>query len=449
MQRRRFLISGASLGSAGLLPGLSAGGAWAVAGSRSANDTVNIGVIGCKGMGASNLQAMLLTPNTRCIALCDVDRSVLTQRREDVRKATGRAPQTFTDYRRLLDLNELDAVIIATPDHWHCLQMVDACSAGKHVYVEKPIANSITETNAMLVAAKYYGTVVQVGQWQRSGAHWQEAMRYVQSGQLGQIRTVKAWAYMDWLKSIPKRPNEPAPPGVDYDMWLGPAPLRPFNPNRFHFTFRWFWDYAGGLMTDWGVHLLDVVLWGMGASAPHKVMSSGGNFAYPSSAMETPDTQQAIYQFDDFTMIWEHANGIGLGPFQRSHGIAFIGNNGTLVVDRGKWEVLPEMARDGTKATPKVAPVAQQLGRKGEGGLAQHTANFIDCIRNGGKPNCDIETGSLAAINAHLGNIALLTGATLQWDASASRFTSNQRANDMLTPSYRSPWQLPPSVYPN
>ena len=170
MQRRRFLISGASLGSAGLLPGLSAGGAWAVAGSRSANDTVNIGVIGCKGMGASNLQAMLLTPNTRCIALCDVDRSVLTQRREDVRKATGRAPQTFTDYRRLLDLNELDAVIIATPDHWHCLQMVDACSAGKHVYVEKPIANSITETNAMLVAAKYYGTVVQVGQWQRSGA---------------------------------------------------------------------------------------------------------------------------------------------------------------------------------------------------------------------------------------------------------------------------------------
>ena len=145
--------------------------------------------------------------------------------------------------------------------------------------------------------------------------------------------------------NVPKRPDAPVPAGVDYDMWLGPAPKRPFNPNRFHFNFRWYWDYAGGLMTDWGVHLIDIVTWGMRARFPHRVMSSGGNFAYPDSAMETPDTQAAIYEFDGFSMIWEHALGIGLGPFQRPHGIAFIGNNGTLLVDREQWEVIPEKER--------------------------------------------------------------------------------------------------------
>jgi predicted dehydrogenase len=434
MKRRRFLItSGVMTLGMGLTP----------LRTLHANDTINIGVIGCNGMGYSNLRAMLQVPNTRCIALCDIDEDVLDRRSKEVLEIYGTTPRRYTDYRALLDDRDVDAVIIGTPDHWHCLQMIDACSAGKDVYVEKPMANAVEECNRMVAAADYHDRVVQVGQWQRSGAHWQDAMDYVHSGALGEIRTVKAWAYMDWIKSIPKRPDAPVPAGVDYEMWLGPAPKRPFNPNRFHFNFRWYWDYAGGLMTDWGVHLIDIVVWGMQAEYPNRVMSSGGNFAYPDSAMETPDTQQAIYEFDGFSMIWEHAVGIGLGPYQRGHGIAFIGNNGTLVVDREKWEVLPEVERSQAGSHAKLEAPPLQSARPEARGLTQHTANFIECMRTRATPSCDVRTASLAAVNAHLGNIALRTGDTLEWRADRSRFRSHRGANLLLTPEYRRPWRLP------
>ena len=228
MQRRRFIRT-TSLGL-GLLPmGL---------GHTAANDMLNIGVIGCRGMGFSDLTSMLKVPGTRCVALCDVDNTVLSQRAKDVFQATNVTPRLYRDYRALLDDKDVDAVIIGTPDHWHCLQMVDAMDAGKDVYVEKPLANSIDESRRMIAAQTKYDRIVQVGQWQRSGKHWTEAIDFVHSGQLGEIRTVKAWAYMDWLKNIEPIADAPPPEGVDYDMWLGPAPLRPFNTNRFHFQFR-------------------------------------------------------------------------------------------------------------------------------------------------------------------------------------------------------------------
>lgn len=175
--------------------------------------------------------------------------------------------------------------------------MVAACEAGKDVYCEKPLGNSIEECNIMVRAAEKYNRVVQVGQWQRSDPHWQDAMAFVHSGQLGKIRTVRVFSYQGWCPSIPVKPDEPVPAGIDYDMWLGPAPKRPFNRNRFHFTFRWFWDYAGGLMTDWGVHLLDYALYGMNVTAPNSIMASGGKFGYPDDACETPDLLQTIYTF--------------------------------------------------------------------------------------------------------------------------------------------------------
>ncbi|MCZ6459335.1 MAG: Gfo/Idh/MocA family oxidoreductase [Gammaproteobacteria bacterium] len=437
MDRRRFL---ASTGLAALSTSIGPFGGLRAA----ASDTINVGVIGCNGMGFSDLRSMLKVPGTRCTALCDVDNSVLERRAGDVVEMTGIRPKLHADYRSLLDDPDVDAVIIGTPDHWHCLQMADACEAGKDVYVEKPLGNSVAECQAMVAAAEHHGSVVQVGQWQRSGAHWLDAMDYVHSGQLGEIRTVKAWAYMDWIKSIPVKPDAATPVGVNYDMWLGPARERPFNPNRFHFNFRWYWDYAGGLMTDWGVHLIDIVVWGMQAEYPNRVMSSGGNFAYPDSAMETPDTQQAIYEFDGFSMIWEHAVGIGLGPFQRTHGIAFIGNNGTLVVDRQKWEIFPETQRstDGTSSY-KLAAQPARIARPDARGLDQHTSNFIDCVRSRKTPVCDVKTASLAAVNAHLGNIALRTGDALDWDNGKQHFSSNKAANAMLTPTYRGPWRLP------
>ncbi len=443
VSRRTAMQAGAAAFGGLLLPGAVSA---ARAGNRTvaASDKVRLGVIGCNGMGFSDVSACLRVPGVECVALCDVDERVLERRVADAEEITGSKPRTYRDYRQLLDQDDIDAVILGTPDHWHCLQLVHACQAGKHVYVEKPMSHSIEESRLMVQAAKHYDRVVQVGQWQRSGAHWTDAIEFLRGGELGKIRQVKVWAFMDWMLQVKKADDGPAPPEVDYDLWLGPRPERPFNENRFHFNFRWYWDYAGGLMTDWGVHLVDIALWGMNATAPKQVVSLGGAHAYPDSAMQTPDTQQAIYEYDDFSMVWEHAVGIGLGPFQRSHGVAFIGNNGTLVVDRQKWEILPEVHRVNRKKQGyrmKEYPVrsADPEAR----GLLQHTANFIDGIRTGAKQACDPETASLAANNAQLGNLAFRSGQKVVWDAENERCIGNDAANDLLALDYRGPWALP------
>ncbi len=441
MNRRRFMQHGAL--AIGGLPAVTVASTAARA-QVPASDRITIGVIGCNGMGFADLESLLKLDEVACGALCDVDASVLERRAAEVEAMTSARPKTYRDYRELLDDPNIDAVVIGTPDHWHTLIMVDACAAGKDVYVEKPLANSIQECELMVRAAAHYDRVVQVGQWQRSGPHWTEAMDFVHSGKLGRIRTVRAWAYMNWLPEVPNVPDEPAPDGVDYDMWLGPAPARPFNRNRFHFNFRWYWDYAGGLMTDWGVHLIDVVLWGMQAEAPKSIAAIGGKFAYPDDAEETPDTLQALYEFDQFSMIWEHAVGIELGPFQRSHGIAFVGNDGTLVVDRDGWELHPEeRLEDGRPEGYRMTARPRVEARPGESGLDLHTRNFIECMKSRAQPVCNPAVGSLAAVNAHLGNIAFRTGTKVHWDAAGQRFRDNQAANDRLDASYRTPWTVP------
>jgi len=401
------------------------------------SDQLRFGVIGCKGMGWANLNAHQQLPGVECVALCDVDRNVLETRAGELEEQIGRQPALYDDYRRLLE-EDVDFVVIATPDHWHCLPMVEACQAGKDVYVEKPLGRTIGECLVMQQAAAQTGRVVQVGQWQRSAPHWEQAVEYVQSGPLGTIRTVKAWAYQGWMEPIEPAPNQEPPDGVDYDFWLGPAPKRPFNPNRFHFDFRWFWDYAGGLMTDWGVHLIDYALYGMDVDTPTAVASMGGPFGYPPStdASETPDTQQALYTFDDFTLIWEHATGIDGGPYGRDHGVAFIGNNGTLVVDRGGWEVRPE-ADDGTYKLDAIPP------RDGEGGLDAHAKNFVDSIRGDATPNCPVDVAANTAIVAHLGNIAHQVGRRVAWDAESQQFVDDPDADAHIWPAYRDPWSVP------
>lgn len=409
----------------------------------SPNEQVRLGLVGCKGMGWSNLSSHLLLPEVDCIALCDVDQGVLDERATQVEKARGHKPARYGDYRRMLENPDIDAVIVGTPDHWHCLVMVEAVAAGKHVYVEKPLANSVEECQVMLAAAKHYGKIVQVGQWQRSGTHYEQALDYVRQGRLGNIRLVKTWAYQGWMKPVPVQPDGPAPNGVDYTMWLGPAPTRPFNPNRFHFNFRWFWDYAGGLMTDWGVHELDIALYAMGATAPKSVMASGGKLAYPDDASETPDTLQAIYEYDGFNLLWEHATGIDGGNYGKTEGIAFIGNLATLVVHRGGWELIPETeSRDGMRVY-KLEDVPDQ-GRQGNY-LDLHTRNFIDAIRNNNPAllRCGIETGSVAAINAQMGNIAYKTGRKLYWEAATNQFRNDPEANQLLKARYHNGWRLP------
>ncbi|KAB7531328.1 gfo/Idh/MocA family oxidoreductase [Flagellimonas olearia] len=410
----------------------------------SPNDKIQVGLIGCNGMGFADLTSLLKNSEVEVVALCDVDENVLRAKTADLEKANIKKPKWYTDYRKMLDDKDIDIVIVGTPDHWHCLQLVDAVDAGKDVYCEKPIANSIAECEAMLSAVDTSDRMVQIGQWQRSQPHFVDAINYVHSGKLGQIRLVKTWAYQGWMKSIPQVPNGPAPEGVDYKMWLGPAQDRPFNKNRFHFDFRWFWDYAGGLMTDWGVHLIDYALYGMKASTPKSVMAMGGKFAYPNDAAETPDTLQTVYEFDGFSLLWEHANGIDGGNYGRNHGIAFIGNNGTLVLDRGGWEVIPEKNRPNWSEDlgPKIAGVGLQTVKAN--GLDLHTVNFLEAIKKRDKSilNAPIKVGYDAAVVSHMGNVAYKTGERLFWDAQKGQF-NHKEADALLTNEYHNGWKMP------
>lgn len=415
----------------------------------SANDKIVFGAIGVRNMGFSNVKSFLQNPNVECAALCDIDDEILNRRANEVEqinqerinngeKLTTTKPTLYKDYRKMLEDPNIDAVIIGTPDHWHCLQMVHASEAGKHVYVEKPMANTIEEVMVMEKAAKRYGNVVTVNQWQRSGKHWQDAVDFVRSGALGKISRVKAWSYTS-KTSLPVVENSPVPDGVDYDMWLGPAPKRPFNQNRFHYNFRYYWDYAGGLMADWGVHMLDFAIYGMDVKRPNTITALGGHFSYE-DARETPDTMNVLYDFGDFSLAWEHSVCLGNGSYGLGHGVLYQGNNGALLVTRGGWQVIPEKEMVEGERKNKLEEVPWT---KGSSSLDEHVQNFFDVIRNGGEPNCTVEMGKDVAILTHMGNIAHRTGEKLIWDESNNRFSNSEKANELLKPTYSEPWTIP------
>jgi predicted dehydrogenase len=444
MKRRNFIQKTGLTLASGLVLGTSI-----LEGAKrvSQNDKIQIGVIGCNGMGWANVTSLLKMPEIDLVGVCDVDKNVITKRLADYAKLRTNLPKAYSDYRELLNNREVDAVVIGTPDHWHCKMMVDAVQAGKHVYVEKPVANSIEECNIMMAAQEKTKKIVQAGQWQRSGPHYRKAIEMVRSGVLGKIRLVKVWAYQGWMKPVPVKPDSNPPEGVDYNLWLGPAPKRPFNENRFHFNFRWFWDYAGGLMTDWGVHEIDIALYAMEALAPISVTAGGGKLAYPDDASETPDTLQAMFQYENFNMLWEHATGIDNGPYNRREGIAFIGNNGTLVVDRGGYEVLAEYEAQGyaKSGNAKMQTVEAYKKPPELNYLDLHTANFVEAIRKNDQSalNTPIRSGSVAAINAQMGNIAYRTGTKVYWDKSKGKFKDNMEADKYISAKYHNGYKLP------
>ena len=403
------------------------------------SDQINLGAIGINGMGWANVNAALKIPGVNLVAVCDVDKNVLDKRLADLAKMNVDASKVkrYGDYRQLLDNKDIDVVIIGTPDHWHALQMIHACQAGKDIYVEKPVGNSIVECRTMVAAAKKYNRIVQAGQWQRSNQHFRDAVDYIHSGKLGPIRTVKVWCYQGWMRPELKRPDSPAPAGVDYASWLGPAEKREFNASRFHFHWRWFWDYAGGLMTDWGVHLMDYALFGMKAQLPKSVSALGGIFAYPDRAQETPDTLGALYEFDGFNIFWDHAVGIDNGLFGKDHGIAFYGNNGTLEVDRSGWEVVEE--RNST------SKVSVERRKAADNGLDKHMANFIEAVksRKSDALHCPIETGAHIATVCQMGNIAYRTGEKLYWDTDKGKFKDDKVNDKYLLAGYHNGYKLP------
>jgi predicted dehydrogenase len=409
------------------------------AGGRAASvapsDKVRIGMIGCGGISVADSNAFLSHPECEIVAICDVDDAMIGKTLERLDKLRGMKPETVKDYRRVVDRKDIDVVLVCTPDHWHALPAIAAMQAGKDVYVEKPLATSVLESRAVRDAARQTKRVVQMGTHWRSGPHYAEAIEMVQSGKIGKVRQVRCFAYLDWVTDCGNPPDGPVPAGVDYDMWLGPAPLRPFNKNRFHFNFRWFWDYGGGLMTDWGVHLINIALWAMGPEWPKSVISSGGKYALQDNT-ETPDTQIAVYDFPSYTLIWEHAVQCGLGPDRREHAVVFTGSDATLIVDMSGWELIAEPKKRTSVVEMKRRYVVDEKVR------AAHAGNFLDCVKSRQQPVENLEVGHHVTAVSQLGNVALRSKSRIEWDAANEKVIGNETANGLLFRPYRAPWKL-------
>src|SRR6185503_6578980 len=438
--RRDFIQKSAIIAGGGLLASSLNNKAFAIFKGRiMPGDQLNVGAVGINGMGWADVQSALKVPGVNLVAICDVDKNVMDKRMADYTKMGYDASKVkrYDDYRALLDDKDVDIVIVGTPDHWHALVMMHACEAGKDVYCEKPVGNSIGECQAMIKAQQRYNKAVQVGQWQRSQQHFKDAVDFVQSGQLGNIRTVKVWCYQGWMKPGPVVADSAPPAGVNYSSRLGPAKTVPFNSSRFHFNFRWFWDYAGGLMTDWGVHLLDYGLIGMNMPIPKSVSALGGRFAYPDLYEETPDTLTTLYEFDGFNMVWDSAMGIDNGSYNRDHGIAYIGNNGTLILSRGGWEVIEERQSKNKVAKPFAAPT--------NNGIDKHWENFVSVVksRKFEDLHCPVQAAAHVATVAQMGNIAYRSGKKLEWNETGQELTDKAVNKEYWMKEYHNGYKLP------
>lgn len=435
MQRRDFIKSSALVTVAASI-GLNAR---AVRG-QSANDKITVGFIGTGRMGQSTLKTFMKHADVEVAAVCDVYHPHL----DAALKLTEGKAKPLKDFRELLEMKEIQAVIVSSPDHWHPLQTIMACQAGKDVYVEKPISVYLEEGRQMVRAARNYQKIVQVGTQQRSGVHFQEAVELIRSGHIGKVSFVRTWNVgNNFPEGIGNLPDSEPPANLDWDLWLGPAPKVPFNPNRFGVhperwsSFRWFWNYAGGMMTDWGVHLLDIVQWAMNVEAPSTIAAQGGKL-YLQDNRETPDTLQVTYEYPGFVCVYENRECNGARLDGHAYGIRFHGTLGTMFLDRAGFEVIPEKTRTGDN---KCEPVTVKSSNNHN---LDHARNFLDCVKSRKLPICDIEIGHRSSSVAQLGNIALRVKSHLVWDAKTERFkgNNNKPANKLLSARYRKPWKL-------
>jgi predicted dehydrogenase len=386
------------------------------------------------------MRGHLALPDVEIVSVCDVYVPNLELGAKLVPQAAR-----VKDFRTILDDKNIDAVIIGTPDHWHALMTVMACQVGKDVYVEKPTSVAIAEGRKMVQAARKYNRVVQVGTQQRSATHFQQAAKLIQDGAIGRISSVRCWNVGNQAPDGIGAPPDGSPPeGLDWDAWLGPAPKRPYNPNRFGVFpgvfshFRWFWDYAGGMMTDWGVHLIDIVHMAMNVDAPTAVSTVGGKFVLTDNR-ETPDTIVASYQYPGFVMTYENRVANGRTVNEHSYGIEFYGTEGTLFVDRQGFEITPETRREDGQIVDRML----SRRRTSTPDNPSHARNFVDSIKSRKPPICDIEIGHRSSSAALLGNVALRSGGTVVWDGKTETVTNgNTKATALLDVLYRAPWKL-------
>jgi predicted dehydrogenase len=434
----------------GMTAGVSAVlGASGTSSAAPANEKIRLALIGAGSRGNQLLDSFLPQKDVEIIAIADVDDHHAGETAERVKKAKGNSPDTARDYRTMLERKEVDAVIIATPDHWHALPAIHAVLAGKDVYVEKPVAHNVAEGRAMLKAARKTNKIMAVGTQQRSSSHFQKAVEIVRSGKLGKVFWVQTWNFENISPvGLGKYPDSEAPSYVDYDRWLGPAPQRAFNPNRFHLLFRWYFDYAGGMMSDWGVHLNDIVLWALNAKGPKSVYTTGG-IVTSDDDRDTPDTMQVVYEFPECTLTYSMRKGNGLKFNGHDYGILFCGTDGSLILDRGGFEVIPDkvVLPYGIKLAHGDRPLRKidlkPETAKGVDGQDAHVRNFLDCLKSRALPTCDIEIAQRSTNTCHLGNISYKLGRRLEWDAENETFKNDPEANALLSRQPRKGYELP------
>jgi predicted dehydrogenase len=421
-----------------------------------ANDRVNLAFIGVGNRGDQLLDAFLVHKDMNASAVCDVYKPYLPAAAAKIEKAGGGA-KSFHDYRTLLAEKDIDAVVIATPDHWHALQFVDACRAGKHVYCEKPLSLTIGEGRRMADVAKETKRVTQVGLHRRSTPLVMEAVKLIQSGAIGKVTVAKSYHYRNETPMGIGSPKDSEPPeGLDYEFWLGPAKKVPFNANHCLYKFRWFWDYSGGQLTNFGTHYLDVIQWAIQQDAPKAIACLGGKFGVTDNR-EIPDTCEAIWEYDGCLVTFSQFNCNASAGNSRGTSMEFRGTQGTLLLsDGGGWEIIPENNR--AEEMPALSPLARventKQGRavkqarlpeakKGEPESAiAHARSFLDGIKNGTPTTCPVETGHRSTTATLLARIALMRKKYLTWDAKAEQVTNDPEANKLLGYEYRSPWKL-------
>lgn len=437
---RRDFIKQAALGGASVSMALS-GASGKILG---ANDRVMVGVIGNGRQGRGDMVDFARQPDVEIAALCDVYEPNLQKALAE----SGNKAQTYNDFRQVLDRNDLDVIVVGTPDHWHPLVMVEACKAGKDVYVEKPISHTIDEGKLMVEAARKHNRVVQVGTQQRSGKHFQEAVRLIQQGFIGKVNFVRTWNYAnEYPEGIGNPPDSDPPSTLNWDFWLGPAPKVPFNVNRFGAsldrwsTFRYFWDYAGGFMTDWGVHLMDIVQWAMQVEGPDVITALGGRFYIQDNA-ETPDTLQVTYQYNSARFVavyenrWDNANSM----YDKGYGMEFHGTDATLFIDRSGFQVYPETRGSGKRQVERSPSMKMESINNAH---YDHIRNFLDCVKSRQRPISDIEIGHRSTSTCLLGNVAYRSRERIEWDVEAQQLKGGgSQAEQYLTRHYRAPWRL-------
>ena len=420
-----------------------------------ANDRVQLGFIGYGLIGGQHVYDFKNQKDADLAGMCDVYQPRLD---EGVAACGGRA-KAYRDFRKMLDDKDIQAVVIGTPDHWHALMAIMACAAGKDVYVQKPLTLFVREGRRLATAAARYQRVVQVGTQQRSGKHYQKAREVLRAGHIGKIHSVRMASFRNIMPGFGSPPDGTAPPELDYDMWLGPAPLRAYNPHRALYHFRWFWDYSGGQMTNLAAHEIDIAQWALGVAGPTSVASTGGRFALQDNG-ETPDTQDALFEYPGFNATWSHRE--ASAGSHLNDGMEFFGPKGSLVISRSGFRVIPDPQLDpanriptfrghpaggpkntrGTTSGPAPGPWTTAMTERGSSDeqFDLHARNFLDCVKSREQPIASVEDGHRVATACHLANISLKVGRKIRWDAASERILDDAAADSMLERPYRKPW---------